>query len=243
MTDEKFEDLEAFPVPSGPIGGSASSSGSNEVPKLSLLSPSSWLAFLQAMFDVSTAEVVQRLLMAATPHRLLKGTEVSILLNKPDLYGPFWIATSAIIAMTGAGNIERLFVSGYTFTDYSLLWTASWFMYGCLCAVPLIAFLVAWILKRQGETNTFDLNYAHLVCMYGYSNLALIPVCVVCVIPNALLQEIALAIGGVNSGLFIVANLWKHMPASRLRLGVVGAALVCQAITYLAFFYVFLSPK
>ena len=242
MNDNKFEDLESLPVPSGSLGGGAQASTSTEIPKVSFLSPSSWISFLQAMFDVSTADVLDRLMLAVKPYKLLKDGQQNILLSKPDLYGPFWIATSAIIAMTGAANIERLFVSGYSYTDYSLLLTASWFMYGSLAAVPLVAFLVAWILRRQGETTNVELNYAHLVCMYGYSNLGLIPMSVICVIPVSLLQQLSLALGGANSGVFIVANLWKHMPVSRLRFGVVGAALLCQAITYLAFFYVFLSP-
>jgi hypothetical protein len=242
---EKFDHIESLPVPSGPIGsGPSSHSQPSEIPQISWLSPSSWMAFLQAMFDVTTADVVQRLFMAVTPYSLFKA-EGNILLSRPDLYGPFWIATTAIVAMTGAANIERLFVSGVTVTDYSLMWTAAWFMYGSLAAVPLIAFAFAWIAKRRGEEQHAQsgLKYIHLVCMYGYSNLALIPVSVLCVVPIDFLQHVALILGAVNSGLFILANLWKHMPESQLRLVTVGSALVCQGLTYLAFYYFFLAPS
>jgi hypothetical protein len=194
------------------------------------------------MFDVSTADVAQRLFIAATPYQLLK-SEGNILLSRPDLYGPFWIATTAIIAMTGAANIERLFTEGYASTDYSLLLTGAWFMYGCLAAVPLVAFGFAWIAKREDSnvSTQESLTYAHLVCMYGYSNLALIPVSILCVVPISIVQNIALIVGAANSGLFIFANLWKQMPVSQLRMVTVGAALICQAATYLAFYYVFLA--
>lgn len=232
----QFEgDIESLPVPSGrPITG--------DVPNISLLSPSSWLVFLQAMFDVSTADVAQRLFIAATPYQLLK-SEGNILLYRPDLYGPFWIATTAIIAMTGAANIERLFTEGYASTDFSLLLTAAWFMYGCLAAVPLVAFGFAWIAKRQDSnvSTQESLTYAHLVCMYGYSNLALIPVSILCVVPISIVQNISLIVGAANSGVFIFANLWKQMPVSQLRMVTVGAALICQAATYLAFYLVFLA--
>jgi hypothetical protein len=241
---EQFDDLEALPVPSGSMesGKKSAPSSSAEIPAVSLLSPSSWMGYLQSLFDVSTNDIVQRLIMAITPYQLFKA-EGNVLLTRPDLYGPFWIATTAIIAMTGAANIERMFVRGYAFTDYSLMLTAAWFMYGCMAAVPLVAFAFAWIARRRGasaDSTETVLSYSHLLCMYGYSNLALVPVSILCVIPIPLLQTIAIAVGAANSGLFIVANLWKHMPSSQLRLVTVGAALLCQGVTYLAFSYVFL---
>jgi hypothetical protein len=195
------------------------------------------MTFLEAMFDVSTADIVQRLVLAITPYQLLKA-ESNMILTRPDFYGPFWIATTAVIAMTSAANM-----AGYAFTDYSLLLTASWFMYGCICVIPLVAFLFAWFAKRQDPNSSTEtgLTYAHLVCIYGYSNLSLIPVAVMCVVPIVIAQNIALILGAVNSGLLIFASLWNHMPASQIRLVTVGSALACQAATYLAFYYLFLA--
>ena len=219
------------------------SNQSEPVPAVSFFSPTSWMVFLQTFFDVSTAEVVERAKYAATPYRVFSAPAESSLASKPDLYGPFWIATTALIAMTSAANIERLVVNGATASDYSLLWTAAWFMYGCMGAVPLVAFAFTWFARSQGQTDSSPLSYIQLLSLYGYSNLSLIPVSVLCVVPIGLLQTIAVAVGAANSGLFIYANLWMTMEPSRIRYVVVGTALACQAITYLGFYYVFLFSE
>jgi hypothetical protein len=230
-----MQDMESLPAPK--------SSGTEDAPTFKFFSPSTWIAFLQTLFDVSTNDVVERVLYAATPYRIFTAPTESSLASKPDLYGPFWIATTALIAMTSAANIERLVVNGTAAADYSLLWTAAWFMYGSMAAVPLAAFAFTWFARSQGQTESSPLSYIQLMCLYGYSNLSLIPVSILCVIPIGLLQFIAVGAGAANSGLFIYANLWMAMEPSKMRYVVVGAALVCQAITYLGFYYVFLFSE
>ena len=239
----RMNDIES--VPTGGMGAAPKSGA--PIPALSVLSPSSWLNFLQALFDVSTNEIVERLVAAATPLRLLRGSSESSLQSKPDLYGPFWIATTAIITMTGAANIERLFIEGHTGADYSLLWTAAWFLYGCLAAVPVIAYAFTWFTKHEEGTDlstasSVSVDYTHLVSVYGYSNLSLIPVTMVCIVPIEMLHTVVLAVGAANSALFIYASLWRLMATApaRLRLVTVAAAMGCQAATYLAFYHVFL---
>lgn len=235
-------DVEA-PLPTGGMGQSTTASHAAAPPAVSIFSPSSWTTFLQAMFDVSTSDILGRIMYAAMPWQSVVGE--SPFSTKPDFYGPFWIATTAIITMTGAANIERLFVQGREGTDYSLMWTAAWFMYGCLIAVPVIVYGFTVVTKQTGSqepgAEQQGVNYMHIFSVYGYGNLALIPVSLLCVLPARLVHVVAIAVGAAISGLFIRANLWKLLPQSQLRVVVVGAALICQAATYLAFYHLFLS--
>jgi hypothetical protein len=197
------------------------------------------MTLLQSTFDVTTSEVLERLIIAAAPFKLVHSPS-DTLVKKPDLYGPFWIATTSIIAMTGAANIERIFVSGNVNTDYSLLWTAAWFVYGSMALVPLAVY--AFTIFANNSAPSCKIDYLHLICVYGYSGLSLIPVVLLCTIPSMTLQKCLLAAGAFNSSLFICLNLWHLLQSANptLRQLTVGLAVACQGASYLAFFYIFL---
>lgn len=150
--------------------------------------------------------------------------------------------------MTGAANIERMLTIGHSGTDYSLMLTAAWFIYGCMFLVPAVVYSFTFFTKRNAaasstpeELGLVDINYTHVLSVYGYSNLSLVIVTALCAVPIPTVHTVALIAGAVNSGLFIYVNLWKLLPESKTRLVVVGAALACQAATYLAFYSIFLA--
>ena len=204
-------------------------------------SPSSWIGSFQKFFDVTSDEVVDRLKGAANPIRASNSGDGDSLLAKPDLYGPFWIMTTAIIAMTGAANIERMFLdSTRTSPDYSLMWTAAWCVYGSILVLPV--FVYSFTLFSAPSLGEYKVNYSHLLCVYGYSGVSLIPAVLACTVPWLSLQRVVLAAGAANSGLFIHQKLWNLMsPApSTLRLFTVVTAIACQAICFLAYYFLFL---
>jgi hypothetical protein len=139
--------------------------------------------------------------------------------------------------MMAAANIARAIALGFNNTDHSILWTAGIFTYGCLALVPLVVFFFAKISSPYASVN-----YAHLICVYGYSGVSLIPSVFLCAIPVLNFQKISLAAGAANSALFLYINLWDLVNSANptLRLVTVGTAIACQAASYLAFFYLFL---
>lgn len=225
-----------------PTGGMTATQPAATLPTISLLSVGSWMQLLQALFDVSTADVTHRIWLGLSPIKTLKsGKFETVLADRPDMYGPFWLATTAVVAMTGAANIERIFIAAAP-PDYSLMWTAAWFVYGSLLVVPLAVYGCSWLLTHN-DPSAVSVNYAHLLTVYGYSNLALVPMALLCMLPFGLWQKLLLGVGFGHSSLFLFANLWRFSESlhQRLRLAVFGITIACQAATYLAFYHVFLS--
>ncbi|TPX68413.1 hypothetical protein SpCBS45565_g03108 [Spizellomyces sp. 'palustris'] len=127
-------------------------------------------------FNVDTTDVGQRIVATVIP----KQKFADVLGTNPDLYGPFWIATTVIFALfatstvagflatsTGAGQINN---DEYTY-DITLLSLAVSTIYFYTSVVPL----VLWgILKYfKGPANLLE-----LIDMYGYALAVWIPVSV-----------------------------------------------------------------
>lgn len=239
-----FDDPEsALPVPTGGMTSGTSGSKSDSTSAfLSILKPSVWVTYLQSLFDISTDDVKQRLTLSFLPYKLIAATEQPSLATKPDMYGPFWIATTAVIFMTASANYEKVISSSgeYVYADYSLTWTAAALLYGCLAAVPVAVYSIGWITGLASQGSTID--YKHIMCVYGYSNAPVLPVSILCALPLGIVQKIFLLVGFVTSAMFIYGNLWRPLETlpDRLRLIVVVSSLACQAITYLTFEIAFL---
>lgn len=85
------------------------------------------LGFYAQFFDVDTSSVVQRCWAALYP----RANFLDVLEGNPDLYGPFWIATTVVLILFLGGTIsdysarEGRGTFAYDFTllsgEYSLL--------------------------------------------------------------------------------------------------------------------------
>lgn len=61
------------------------------------------LSFYSQFFDVDTSEVLRRCQAALFP----RANFLDVLDGNPDLYGPFWIATTVVIILFLSGTINR----------------------------------------------------------------------------------------------------------------------------------------
>jgi len=100
------------------------------------------LNYLQTFFDIATEDVVRRIKCAMLPQK--EGTEEAIadFRERPDFYGPFWVATTVVIFLAATGNFAQLMQAlehgdGID-TDWGLISVAAFMIYGCLIGVPLI---------------------------------------------------------------------------------------------------------
>lgn len=81
--------------------------------------------YLQGYFDVNQNEIRDRLLLVVSPH---KASMAGVLAEKPDLYGPFWIATSLVFCLFAFGNLSGIFGAGSY--SYDLIGSAASCVYG-----------------------------------------------------------------------------------------------------------------
>jgi hypothetical protein len=101
----------------GLLSGQRSDSSSTPAASLPTSNASVWsLEYYRVFFNVSTSDIRGRLLKSFAPKGLMyERTQV------PDLYGPFWIATTLVVILAVTGN----FASYIHFlpTDKDVEWT------------------------------------------------------------------------------------------------------------------------
>jgi len=205
-------------------GGDAAGAGGDAADRASGLA--NWaLTQAQQVFDVSTEDIVQRLRLVMVPYPEPDVRAKEEFKQRPDFYGPFWIATTAVLFLAATGNFARLLASGdhslpaagtnATFAqpqphwkaDYSLVSLASGMIYGSLIAVPLLARAAVFV---SGESGT-PVDFLHLICVCGYSLAPVIPVSLLCIIPLGFLRWLLALAGLAVSLLFLKNNLLQDL--------------------------------
>ncbi|KAF2479418.1 hypothetical protein BDY17DRAFT_257219 [Neohortaea acidophila] len=187
-----------FLTPSGRANGGSSSSSS----KRFLWS----ISFYQQFFDVDTSQILHRCRSALYPRALF----LDVMEGNPDLYGPFWIATTVVVILFMTGTISQYLQTadrGYYAYDFKLLSGAAGLIYGYTLFIPLALWAV---LKWFGSEGA---NVLELWALYGYGNLIWIPVALVSWSPLSILNYAFTAAGLVLSAGFLMRNLYPIITA------------------------------
>lgn len=156
------------------------------------------LGFFAQYFDVTTRDVVSRMMWSVTPS-VTGGTYIDRLIkNKPDLYGPLWINVTLIFSMAICGNVADYLSSGepdswhYDFTKVGLAAsTVSTYTLG----VPTALWFFFWL---RGCTLTHSL--IETMCAYAYSLSVYIPISILWTIRIPIVQYILVGAGTFLSG-------------------------------------------
>lgn len=130
------------------------------------------IAFYGQFFDVDTAQIVTRCKSTLYP----RSNFLDVLDGNPDLYGPFWIATTVVVILFLTGTISSYLAhtgKGHFAYDFKLLSGAAGLIYGYTIFVPL----GLWAVLKWFGSQSADV----LECwaLYGYANLIWIPVAIV----------------------------------------------------------------
>jgi len=205
----------AAPVGGGAIGSNMSSmstgSAFDSEPARGPVAGASgfWsIKYYQPLFDVDTLQVLNRIKGALLPRP--KGAFFELVAPNPDLYGPFWISTTLIFTMAMTGNLAS-FIS-FTPTTAQPKWTynfnqltlAGTVVYSYVTLLPLLF----WLLLRYYEASK---KLVDVICIYGYTLSAFVPISVLCVIPSNLLRWILVLGGGAVSAVFLLSNFHSHL--------------------------------
>lgn len=173
--------------------------------------PNWLLGYAQQLFDVSTEDIVNRLRLVMLSFKEPDQGLKEEFRSRPDFYGPFWVATTAILFLAATGNFARLLESGGNHADfkadYSLVSLAAGLIYGSLLAVPLIARLSIFI---SGE-DVGNVDFLQIICVCGYSLAPVIPVALLSLIPLTVFRTFVAIAGLAVAVLFIRQHISQEI--------------------------------
>ncbi|KAI1272580.1 hypothetical protein F5Y07DRAFT_379551 [Xylaria sp. FL0933] len=182
----------------GPSGGGAGTSSKRYL----------WtLSFYAQFFDVDTNSVMARCWAALYP----RANFLDVLEGNPDLYGPFWIATTVVLILFLGGTISQYLANkgaGPFAYDFELLSGAAGLIYGYTLVIPVVLY---------GALRYFGSESANLLecwALYGYSNLIWIPVALISWSPLTILNWVFVGVGWAVSVFFLLRNLYPVLSAT-----------------------------
>ncbi|KAI0021261.1 hypothetical protein F4780DRAFT_778777 [Xylariomycetidae sp. FL0641] len=167
------------------------------------------LAFYAQFFDVDTSSVLARCWAALWP----RANFLDVLEGNPDLYGPFWIATTVVLILFLGGTINQYLTKtgvedGPFAYDFELLSGAAGLVYGYTLLLPVALF---------GALRYFGSESANLLecwALYGYANLIWVPVALIAWSPLTLLNWVFVGLGWAVSVAFLLRNLYPVLSAT-----------------------------
>lgn len=195
-------------------------------------SSSSWfsIAYFAQFFDVDTSEVVGRLKNAML-FVFQQDRFIDSLSEKPDFYGPFWLASSVactIFAVSSLLDTISSNLAGVPISyNFDQIWTSLLSVYGYSFGVPCLLYIVL----RYLGANPVLLEF---VGVYGYGLISWVVVVILCGIPQEQVRWLLVLFGACYSGLFLGRNVYptiKRIDSSASRTGL-GVAVLA---THLAF--------
>lgn len=168
------------------------------------------ISFYAQFFDVDTSEVARRCRAAIFP----LSNFLDVLDGNPDLYGPFWIATTVVVILFLTGTISQYLAKEgkkHFIYDFTLLSGAAGLIYGYTFLIPVALWgALKWFRAESA-------NLLECVCLYGYANLIWIPVALISWSPISILNWVFVAVGLAASGVFLVRNLYPVLSATDVK--------------------------
>ncbi|KAI0479000.1 hypothetical protein GGR56DRAFT_632899 [Xylariaceae sp. FL0804] len=165
------------------------------------------MSFYAQFFDVDTSSVLTRCGAALWP----RANFLDVLEGNPDLYGPFWIATTVVLILFLGGTISQYLAQTgrepFAY-DFELLSGAAGLIYGYTLFIPILLF---------GALRYFGSESANLLecwALYGYANLIWIPVALISWSPVTILNWVFVGLGWALSVAFLLRNLYPVLSAT-----------------------------
>lgn len=203
------------------------------------------LDYYQRFFDVDTKDVTDRIIASVVPKQ--NNSLKLQLKQRPDLYGPFWIAVTLIFTIAISGNVANYLQHAsqphhwkYDFHLVSYAATAI-FLY-----VTLVPITLWGLLKWSSEINDLDgleqnlkPNVLELICIYGYSLFIYIPTSVLWTIQIGWLQWLLVTAAALTSGSVLLFTTMPSLKLSRHKYILIVGIIVCHLLLAAGFMLYF----
>ena len=168
-------------------------------------------------FDVTTYDVASRIRRSLF---FWKNDFVDHLNDNPDLYGPFWIASTLVFVSAAAANTAGYIAhhqesSGdYWYYDVDKVGGSMAIFYGYVGIVGMMLWAAMKYFKGTGSPSL-----ATIWCVYGYALSIFIPISIACVVPSNIARWVLVMTATAISGVFLVQSLKVCMLDSELEGG------------------------
>jgi hypothetical protein len=137
---------------------------------------------------------------------------LDVLDGNPDLYGPFWIATTVVMILFLTGTVSEYLSTSHHFEyDFRLLSGAAGLIYGYTGVIPI----ALWGALRWFGSSSADL--IECWALYGYANLVWIAVALVSWSPLTALNWVLVGVGFGWTVFFLLRNLYPVLSATDVK--------------------------
>ncbi|KAG0367993.1 hypothetical protein BC939DRAFT_461118 [Gamsiella multidivaricata] len=177
------------------------------------------VGYYAKFFDVDTDQVMERCFASVIP----KDNFLEVMGGRPDLYGPFWIATTVIFVLFVTSSIVESINAYINKTTYSYDIFQMTFAFGTIYTYAFVVPLMVW-----GATKYFGCqpDLLEMLALYGYALTIWIPVSILSVIPIELARWILLGIGAGLSGVFLIRNMYPVLSRAEAQIAKIILVLV-----------------
>lgn len=180
------------------------------------------VAYYQPHFNVDTTDVRDRLLATLMFYKA-EPTFLNLIGDAPDLYGPFWLASTLIFTVSVTSNLAKSLQDGLTY-DFELVTSCVSLVYGYLVGLPALL----WAAGRY-LLNIPSLGFTQLTCLVGYSLFLYLPATFVAT-STALAWPALVAASGCST-LFLLRSLKPVLEVRREKgASVMGVLVLTQVI-------------
>lgn len=213
------------------------------------------IEFYQRFFNVDTSEVVERIYKSVVPRKVTSNYLKTHLGVNPDMYGPFWITATLIFTMGISGNIANFFQHDHS-GDFKWHYNFHLISVAATCIIMYVSLMPAVIWATLKSTMTVDQSdidldiesapyvpsLLTLICVYGYSLSAYVPVSILWTIQFSFLQWLLVITAALVSGTSLINALMPSLKLSKysvfLVIGIASMHFLLAAGFMLKFFHV-----
>lgn len=170
----------------------------------------------RGFFDVTTYEVGSRIRRSLF---FWKNDFLDHLNGNPDLYGPFWIASTLVFVSAAAANTAGYIAhhqesSGGWYYDVDKVFGSMVIFFGYVGGVGMMS----WAAMKYFNRATAP-SLATIWCIYGYALSIFIPISVACVVPSNAARWAFVMSATATSALFLVQSFKVFMMNSEMEGG------------------------
>jgi len=197
------------------------------------------IEYYSKYFDVDATEVGARIIRSLVPFSYKFMESVA---QNPDLWGPFWIATTLIFGIAAASNFAAwLYDKDGFHYEFQTVTVGAGTIYGYASIAPI----VLWIIFKWLE---IPVTLLQNVCIYGYSLFVFLPVSGLCIIPVGWLRWTFICCAAGLSITFLLMNFAAPVAQNKYEgprrplvvaglLALIGLAQLGLALSFKLYFF------
>ena len=192
--------------------------------------------YYQQYFDVTTKEVIYKILIALTivAYKKFKTNQ-----KRPDMYGPFWIYATIVFALALSQNTYS-FLTKPEHTKF--VYTIS-YLPQAFAIIYVFGFVFPVIFNLLIRGFGGSISYMKIITIYGYGMCINVVMMLLCAYPNSTSQNFFITYGAVHSSLFLFLGIKDELLNSGegnlkyIAVGIMAFAQVLAIVIYKKYFF------